>query len=123
MVVEIAVVAGFFLLMSMIFARGGHKDWAFATLPMILVPLVYVVLEVIVISLIGVNVNIFAGTFTMIVAVVASAAWIGVVSHSLKSKRTSLTYVAISNAFNIALTAIIVSSMLEKSGVFKFLLS
>ncbi len=117
MAVECAVVAGFFVLMAIIFIRSKHKEWAWATLPMTLVPLTDFILEIVVISSMHVNVNVFAGVLTIIIAVAVSAAWIGVVSQILKSKKTSLTYVGISNAFNVVLSAIIVNAMLEKSGV------
>lgn len=84
---------------------------------MILVPLVDFVLETVVVSMLKFNVNVFGGVVAMIIAVAVAAAWIGVVSQNLKSKKTSITYIGISNAFNVALTAIIVGSMLEKSGV------
>ncbi len=117
MAVECAVVAGFFVLMAIIFIRSKHKEWAWATLPMTLVPLTDFILEAVVISSMNVNVNVFAGVLTIIIAVAVSAAWIGVASQILKSKKTSLTYVGISNAFNVVLSAIIVNAMLEKSGV------
>ncbi len=103
--------------MAIIFIRSKHKEWAWATLPMTLVPLTDFILEIVVISSMHVNVNVFAGVLTIIIAVAVSAAWIGVVSQILKSKKTSLTYVGISNAFNVVLSAIIVNAMLEKSGV------
>lgn len=103
--------------MSIIFIRSKHKEWALATLPMTLVPLTDFVLEFVVISSMHVNVNVYAGVLTIIIAVAISAAWIGVTSQILKSKKTSLTYVGISNAFNVVLSAIIVNAMLEKSGV------
>lgn len=103
--------------MAVIFIRSKHKEWAWATLPMILVPLVDFMLETVVVSMLKFNVNVFGGVVAMIIAVAVAAAWIGVVSQNLKSKKTSITYIGISNAFNVALTAIIVGSMLEKSGV------
>ncbi len=117
MAIECAVITGFFILMSIIFIRSKHKEWALATLPMTLVPLTDFILEAVVISSMNVNVNVFAGVLTIIIAVAVSAAWIGVASQILKSKKTSLTYVGISNAFNVVLSAIIVNAMLEKSGV------
>ncbi|MGN0683603.1 MAG: hypothetical protein ACI4JY_08000 [Oscillospiraceae bacterium] len=117
MTIECAVIAGFFVLMAVIFFRTHHKEWALATFPMILVPLTDCVLEFLVMSTFHVNVNVFAGVLTMIIAVAIAAAWIGVASQVLKNKKTSLTYVSISNFFNVALTAIIVEKMLEKSSV------
>lgn len=89
---------------------------------MTLVPVVCFVLEAVVISAMHVDVNIFAGILTIIIALAASAAWIGFMSQSLKSKRSVWTYIFISNAFNIALSAIIIVSMLESSGVLKLLI-
>lgn len=123
MAVECAVITGFFILMSIIFLRSRRKEWALATLPMTLVPLTDFVLEAVVISSMHVNVNVFAGVLTMIIAVAVSAAWIGVSSQMLKSKKTSLTYVGISNAFNIVLAAIVVSKLLEKSGIMSSFIS
>lgn len=117
MAIECAVITGFFILMSIIFLRSRHKEWALATLPMTLVPLTDFVLEIVVISSMHVNVNVYAGVLAIIIAVAISAAWIGVTSQILKSKKTSLTYVGISNAFNVVLAAIIVNAMLKKSGV------
>lgn len=123
MAIECAVITGFFILMSLIFVRSHHKEWALATLPMTLVPLTNFVLQVVVISGMHVNVNVFAGILTMIIAVAISAAWIGVSSQLLKNKKTSLTYVGISNAFNVVLAAIVVDTMLEKSGVMSLFIS
>ncbi len=117
MAIECAVITGFFILMSIIFLRSRHKEWALAALPMTLVPLTDFVLEIVVISSMHVNVNVYAGVLAIIIAVAISAAWIGVTSQILKSKKTSLTYVGISNAFNVVLAAIIVNAMLKKSGV------
>ncbi len=122
MAAECGVTAVFFLLISFFFLKGGHKDWALASLPMMLVPVVCFVLEAIVISAMHIDVNIFAGILTIIIALAASAAWIGFISQSLKSKRSVWSYIFISNAFNIALSAIIIVTMLESSGVLKLLI-
>lgn len=123
MAVECAVITGFFILMSIVFVRSHHNEWALATLPLTLVPLTNFVLQAVVISAMRVNVNVFAGMLTMVIAVAISAAWIGVSSQLLKNKKTSLTYVGISNVFNVALAAIVIGSMLEKSGIMSSFIS
>lgn len=117
MVVESGVIAVFFLLVAAIFTRVRHKDWGFATLPMMIVPLIYFLMEIVVVSVLHISVSVLAATIVIIVSVAASAAWIGIISQTMKSKKITWTYVSISNAFNIALAAIIVASLLDKSGI------
>ncbi len=117
MLTECAVITGFFVLMSVIFIRAHHKEWALATLPMVIVPVADCVVEFLLISVLKINVNLFGGILTMIVALAVASVWIGVISQTMKEKKTSVTYVSISNFFNIALTAIVVAEMLDKSSV------
>lgn len=123
MAIECAAILAIFLLVVMIFIRTHHKDWAVATLPLIVVPLAYIVLEYVVIRIMKVDVTLLGGILTMVIAVAASAGWIGLNSGFLKTrhKRSSVTYVAISNAFNVALTAILVIDIMNKSGNFSAL--
>lgn len=118
MAIECAAIFGIFVLFVIVFLRTHHKEWAFATLPLTLVPLIYIVLEYVVIRMMNVNVTAFGGILTMVIAVAASAAWIGVAEGFLKTKhkRSSVTYVVICNAFNIALTAILINDIMTKSG-------
>lgn len=118
MAVECGVIAGLFLLFVFVFLRRNHKEWAIATLPLILLPLADVVLEMVVIKVMKVNVTAFGAILTLVITVVASAAWIGVASSSIKmkqSKRTAAFFVSISNTFDIALAAILISDILSRA--------
>lgn len=118
MAVECGVIAGIFLLLVMIFFRREHKEWAIATLPLILLPLADFVLEMVLIKMMKVQVTAFGAILTLVVAVVSSAAWIGGISNKLKSKhnkRTAATFVGISNVFNIALAAILIMDILSRA--------
>lgn len=120
MAIECAAILAIFALVLVIFVRTHHKDWAIATLPLMVVPLVYIVLEYVVVRIMKVNVTLFGGLLTMVIAVAASAGWVGINSGFLKlrHKRSSVTYVIISNMFNVALTAILAIDIMNKSGNF-----
>lgn len=118
MAVECGVIAGIFVLFVMIFFRRGHNEWALATLPLILLPLADFVLEIVVVKALKVEVTAFGAMLTLVIAVAASAAWIGAVSGVLKTKhnkRTATFFVTISNAFNILLAAIVILDILSRA--------
>lgn len=118
MAVECGVIACIFVLFVFIFFRREHREWAIATLPLILLPLADFVLEMVVIKMMKVEVTAFAAILVLVIAVAASAAWIGAASHALKakhSKRTSATFIGISNVFNIALAAILINDILLRA--------
>lgn len=118
MAIECAAIFVILTLCVVTFLRTHHKEWALATLPLMVVPLVYVVLEYVVMRILIVQVTVFGGILTMTISVAASAAWIGVSEQFLKTKhkRSSVTYVVICNAFNVALAAILINDMMSKSG-------
>lgn len=118
MAVECGVIAGMFVLFALIFFRRGHNEWALATLPLILLPLADFVLEIVVVKALKVEVTAFGAMLTLVIAVAASAAWIGAVSGVLKTKhnkRTATFFVTISNAFNILLAAIVILDILSRA--------
>lgn len=87
-------------------------EWAIATLPLTLVPLTDFVMELVVARMFKVDVTAFGGILALLIAVAASAAWVGAAAAPLKHKRTKVTYIGISNAFNIALAAILINDIL-----------
>lgn len=118
MAVECGVIAGIFVLFVLIFFRRGHNEWALATLPLILLPLADFVLEIVVVKALKVEVTAFGAMLTLVIAVAASAAWIGAVSGVLKTKhnkRTATFFMTISNAFNILLAAIVILDILSRA--------
>lgn len=112
MAIECGAITGIFLLFVLIFYKSKRKEWALATLPLMLVPLTDFVLEQIVVRMFKVEVTAFGGILALVIAVAASAAWVGAAAGLLKHKRTKATYIGISNAFNIALAAILISDIL-----------
>lgn len=116
MAIECGAITGIFLLFVLIFYKSKRKEWALATLPLMLVPLTDFVLEQIIVKMLKVEVTAFGGILALVIAVAASAAWIGGVSVLLKHKRTKATYIGISNAFDIALAAILINDILTTAG-------
>ena len=113
MAIECGVIACIFVLMTIVFFRSKHKEWALAVLPLTVVPLTDFVLEFVVIDLCKAQVTAFGGILTIMIAVAVSAAWIGAASGILKHKRTMATYIGITNAFNVALAAILINTILK----------
>ena len=118
MAIECGVIAGVFLLLVLIYFKRDHKEWAIATLPLVLLPLSDFIIEMVLIKIFKVNVTAFAAILVLVIAVAASAAWIGAASAALRanhSKRTAATFIGISNVFNIALAAILISNILSRA--------
>lgn len=88
MAVECGVIAGIFVLFVFVFFRRGHSEWALATLPLILLPLADFVLEMVIIKMLKVEVTAFGAILTLVVALAASAAWIGAASGTLRANTT-----------------------------------
>lgn len=118
MAVECGVIAGIFLLLVLIYFRRGHSEWAIVTLPLILLPLTDFVVEMVMIKMFKVQVTAFGAMLSLVIAVAASAAWIGAASSKLKAKhnrRTAATFIGISNVFNVALAAILIMDILSRA--------
>ena len=118
MAIECGVIAFIFLLLVLMYFRRGHKDWAMATLPLMLLPLADVIMEFVLIKMIKVELTAFAAILILVATVAISAAWIGAASTALRtkhSKRTAVTFIGISNVFNIALAAILISDILNRA--------
>ncbi len=113
MAVECGVISTLFLLMAMIFFRRKHTEWALAVLPLTLVPLTEFVMAIIIEQFMKREVDIFGGILALVIAVVGSAIWIVISASKLKSKKTSLTYIVITNVFNVALAAILINSLVQ----------
>lgn len=116
MAIECVAIIVFILLFVFIFLRTKHNTWALATLPLLTVPLTMSVLKYVVMGLFEVKVTAFGGTLALVIAVGISAAGIGSLSGFLKHKRTAAYYVCITNAFNIALAAILINHILSNAG-------
>lgn len=116
MAVECGVIAALFILIMVIFMRRKQKEWAFAALPLMIVPITDFVMELLIIKVMKVDVGQFGGILALLIAVAVSAAWIGAVSNLLKSRKTGITYITIANIFNVLLAAILINAMLIEYG-------
>lgn len=112
MTIECVVIVGIILIMSFIFWRRRHIQWLWATLPLVLVPLSYVVVNFLLGELFKVTVSGVAGVIVMIAAVGISCVWLGLVSNGFKNKKTRVSYITVANTFNVALAAILSSNIL-----------
>lgn len=116
MAIECGAITGIFILFVIIFFRTKRKEWALATLPLLIVPLSDFVLEMLIVKAFKIEVTAFGGILTLVIAVAVSAAWIGAAAGLLKHKRTKATYIGISNVFNVALAAILINDILITAG-------
>lgn len=112
MTIECIVIVGIILIMSFIFWRRRHIQWLWATLPLVLVPLSYVVMNLIFNDVLRITVSSMVGVIVMIAAVGISCVWLGLVSNGFKNKKTRVSYITIANTFNVALAAILSSNIL-----------
>lgn len=110
--IECSVIAGFFILIIATFFFTKRRQWAWATLPLLLVPLTDIALEFLIAKAFKVEVTDFGAVLALIIAVAISAAWVGFLAGHLDHKRYKASYIGITNLFNVALTAIIISHIL-----------
>ena len=115
--IECAVIAGFFILIIVTFFLTKRRQWALATLPLLLVPLTYVTIEYLLIQAFNVNVTVFGAILALVIAVAVAAAWVGFYAGHLSQKRYKATYISITNLFNVALAAIVISNILSKAAL------
>lgn len=113
MAVECGVISILFLIMAVIFFRRKHTEWAVAVLPLTIVPLTEFVIVLVIEKIMHREIDVFGGIIALVIAVAASAIWIMAASAKLKSKKTAATYVTITNLFNIALSAILINSLIN----------
>lgn len=113
MAIECGVISILFLIMAVIFFRRSHKEWALAVLPLTIVPLTEFVLVLVIENIMHREIDVFGGILALVIAVVTSAIWIVIASTKLKSKKTAATYVTITNLFNVALSAILINSLIK----------
>ncbi len=115
--IECAVIAGIFVIFIAVFICTKRRQWAWATLPLLLVPLTDFLIEYLFISALKIPVTVFGGILALVIAVAVSAAWIGLYAGHLDHKRYKASYIITTNLFNIALAAIIISDVLSKSSI------
>lgn len=116
MAIECAVITAILAVMVGLFFRRKNKQWAWATIPLALVPLTEVFIEVVLSKLLNIDISIFGCMLAIMIAAAIACAWAGFVSSGFKSKKNSAAYTVIANAFNICLAAILIYNVLSHAG-------
>ena len=105
MLVESECIVILLVVMVFLFLRKGQKDYAALTAPLIILPFVNGLMNIVVAFLkIPINNNILC--IVDIVAMAASVSIMGVMSIKLKTKKTRTVYMCVSVGFTVALTLI-----------------
>ena len=112
MAIECGVIAAIFVIMAITFFRTKRPKWAWATLPLILVPATQFVMAFLVTDLFGFSPSAYSRLVVAVVTVAISCAWIGIAANNFKSKTTKSTYIGITNLFNVLLAAIVIHNIL-----------
>ena len=115
MLVECTAIFCLILVVILMYMRAKKKDYAFATMPLLILPLINILAYMLsgkLSSLLPMD------KFTVysalnIVAVVISSCLVGVMSAKFKKKSNKTAYVVMSLIFNIVLAAILVYNMFE----------
>lgn len=116
MAMECSFIMVIFILMAAVFFRKKRKIWALATLPLTLVPFMEVLFDFFIPDLLSIPVGPFVRMIALLVAVIVSCVWIGCVSMSMKSKKRRVTYIGITNVFNLTLAIILIYYILIEIG-------
>lgn len=106
MAVECIVISAIILIMSLTFHYRKHTQWMWATLPLGLVPTCYFLMYLIGYFL-KLEITVTAAIIVILTALGISCLWLGLVSNCFKNTKTRVTYIVISDSFNVALAAIL----------------
>lgn len=116
MAIECAVIIAILAAMVIMFIRSKNKQWAFATIPLALVPLTECFIEIVLNRLLRIDVSIFGFTLALMISAAIACAWSGFVSNGFKSKKNSVSYLIIADVFNIMLAIILIYNVISYSG-------
>lgn len=113
MIVECFVMCGLILVVIIAYMRAKRKNYAFATIPLLILPLANVVSYFVSGELAG---FLPADKFTVyaaidIVSAFVSCCFVGIMSSKFSRKSTRAAYVFMSLVFNIVLAAILTYNM------------
>lgn len=115
MVVECFVIAGLIFVVTMSYMRAKKRNYALATVPLLILPLVNVISYFASGSLSGLlpmdEFTVYAAI--NIISALVSSCLAGIMSDKFSRKFTKAAYVVMSLIFNIALAAILIYNMFE----------
>lgn len=116
MIVECCAIAGLIFVVVILYLRSNKRDYAFATIPLLILPLANILSYTVSGRL---SEFLPADKFTVyaaidVIAVVAASCFVGVMSDKFGKKSTRAAYMTMSLIFNIVLAAILIFDMFEK---------
>ena len=116
MIVESFAIAGLIFVVVILYLRSKKRDYAFATIPFLILPLA----NVLAYTVSGrIAEHLPADKFTVyaaidVIAVVISSCFVGAMSDKFGKKSTRAAYMIMSLIFNIVLAAILIFDMFER---------
>ncbi|MGN0687998.1 MAG: hypothetical protein ACI4KA_07840 [Oscillospiraceae bacterium] len=114
MAIECGIIAAVFAVMAIGFFVKHRNFWAFATLPLTLVPLVEFMLDLVFASVISLSITPYVRVMGLLIAVAISCVWIGFVSVGMKSKSKRFTYIGTTYVYNVLMVAILTYNILSE---------
>lgn len=112
MLVECVAIVLVILLMAFSFLRAKRKDYAFTTLPLLVLPLMHIFSMLLAKPLHGMF-SLDAGGIIVAIdatALVASCIILGAVSHRISSKKARSVYLTICGIFVVVLTWVLIAN-------------
>lgn len=115
MLVECLVISGLIFVVAMSYMRAKKRNYAFATIPLLILPLANVVSYFVSGGLSGMlpmdKFTVYAAI--NIISALVSSCLVGVMSSKFSKKATRAAYIFMSLVFNIALAAILTYNMFK----------
>ena len=115
MLVECLTIFGLIFAVVVVYLHAGKKDYAFATIPLLVLPAANVLSYILSGRISNVLPMDMFTTYTAIniFAVVVSSCLVGIMSGKFGKKTTRAAYITMSLVFNVLLAAILVYNMYE----------
>lgn len=111
MAIECGVITLLMLFIVGAFIRSRRKMWAFATLPLFLVPSTHAISVFVMTLVLKLEVTLALAAIPIIIALVISCTWIGFFgAMTLHKRKNRVTYLTITVGFNVILSLILISS-------------
>lgn len=113
MIIECFSISAIIFAISVIFLRARKKDYALATIPLIILPLANVVAAFFAKAIAEITPSDLMSTymFINIAAAAVSCAFVGIMTMKFKKKSTRVAYMGLTTIFNVVLVVILIQNM------------
>ncbi len=108
MAIECGVITALLVVIMIVFLRKKRKEWAIATIPLMLVPFTEFVADFLLWQLFNIQVSVFVRLIMLVIAMAVSCVWVGISSNSFKNKKVRVSYIVVCNIFDILLGIILI---------------